>query len=342
LSTNDNISTLSYVSPDLTTTNDIHIADNDVTALLSISSSIQSAINYDHDDDKVQVIHQPIIPRHLSPPSNNDTDPDKQNSPTAIDMNEDNGELISISPDHKEESCHIVSSQHKAETNKTSKHNSKLKSTSKCPLKSKHQLPTSKSEGSSTKHSTPAPPSYDSLYDKSPYRNEQGITKCVYCSDWFRPTDDSIISACGKITHAVHFTCWERFYHQSHRTQRNKCPYGCHEHGAFVPVKLKWCGMNDVGGVKRKLEDQDNSKCEVQTYNKRARRTIHMEFDDPAITFIEQIQSGDNETKQLFSLFVQQLSSQLINHVHELSNSGIVELNVKGISAMTIPTPSNE
>jgi hypothetical protein len=206
------------------------------------------------------------------------------------------------------------------------------------------QLPTSKSERSSSKHSTPTPPSYDSIYDTSPYRNEQGIEKCVYCSDWFRPTDDCIISACGKTTHAVHFTCWERFYHQSHRTQRNKCPYGCHEHGTFVPVTLKWCENNIR--LKRKLEESFESKYETKmkpSNNKRACRTIQMEFNNPmAIIFIEQIQSGDIESKQLFKSFLQEYSSQLINHVYELAGSGTAELNVKGIPAMIVPTPGKK
>jgi hypothetical protein len=178
---------------------------------------------------------------------------------------------------------------------------------------------------------------YDSLYDKSPYRNEQGIEKCVYCSDWFRPTDECIISACGKVTHAVHFACWERFYYQSHRTQRNKCPYGCHEHGVFVPVKLKWYGGIDSSGIKRKLEEQDYNKCESNV--KRQHRTMNIEFNDPmAITFIEQIQSGDNETKQLFTSFLHEYSSQLINHTSKLS-CGTAMLNVKGVPAMIVATP---
>jgi hypothetical protein len=181
---------------------------------------------------------------------------------------------------------------------------------------------------------------YDSLLDKSPYRNEQGIEKCVYCSDWFRPTDECIISACGKLAHAVHFTCWERFYHPSHRTQRNKCPYGCSEHGASVPVKLKWCGGTHSSGAKRKLEEQDDNTCEVAV--KRQHRAMNIEFNDPlAITFIEQMQSSDSASKQLFTSFLQEYSSQLINHTSELS-CGITKLNVKGIPAMMVATPGKK
>jgi hypothetical protein len=149
------------------------------------------------------------------------------------------------------------------------------------------------------------------------------------------------------MSHAVHFVCWERFYYQSHRTQRNKCPYGCHEHGVFIPVKLKWCGNNGLGGgVKRKLEEYSESKSETvikPSDNKRACRTMQMEFDHPmSITYIEQIQAGDIETKQLFMSFLQDYSSQIINYVCELASSGTAELNVKGIPAMIVPTPRNE
>jgi hypothetical protein len=323
------------VSTDLTTINDIHITDDDVTSLLSISSSVSCCTT--NNDSKSEILdhHEIISTPASSSTSHNNVDINRRviDSQATMEIDKYNDESITSATGN-----HFTTCEHKAEINKTSKHNSKLKSTSKCPLKSKHQLLTSKSEGSSTKHSTPASSSYDSLFDKSPYRNEQGIEKCVYCSDWFRPTDDSIISACGKITHAVHFTCWEQFYHQSHRTQRNKCPYGCHEHGVFVPVKLKWCGHIHSGiAGKRKLEEQDNSKCEVAI--KRPHRTMNIEFNDPmAITFIEQMQSSDNESKQLFASFLQEYSSQLINHTSELS-CGTAMLNVKGIPAMTIPTP---
>jgi hypothetical protein len=109
-------------------------------------------------------------------------------------------------------------------------------------------------------------------------------------------------------------------------------------------VKLKWCsGIGVGGGLKRKLEEHGEETVMKHSDTKRAHRSMQMEFDNPmAITFIEQIQTGDNETKQLFTSFIQEYSSQIINHVHEVSSSGIAELNVKGISAMLIPTPGNQ
>jgi hypothetical protein len=308
----------------------VQITVDDVTSLLSISSSVSGCIT--NDDSKSEVLdHYEVTPASLST-SHNNVDDINQHDPqatTGVDQDENTCEPVNSSEDT------IANLSNNTTTNHTSHHHSKLKCTSKSALKSKPQLP--KSEGSSNKHSTPAPSSHDSLLDKSPYRNEQGIEKCVYCSDWFRPTDECIISACGKLAHAVHFTCWERFYHQS---QRNKCPYGCHEHGAFVPVKLKWRDGARSSGIKRKLEEQDDDRCEVAV--KRQHRAMNIEFNDPlAITFIEQMQSSDNESKQLFASFLREYSSQLINHTSELS-CGIAKLNVKGIPAMMVATPGKK
>jgi hypothetical protein len=50
------------------------------------------------------------------------------------------------------------------------------------------------------------------------------------------------------------------------------------------------------------------------------------------------MQSSDKESKQLFASFLQEYSSQLINHTSELS-CGKAMLNVKGVPAMIVATP---
>jgi hypothetical protein len=78
-------------------------------------------------------------------------------------------------------------------------------------------------------------------------------------------------------------------------------------------VKLTCRDGAHSSGIKRKLEEQDDDRCEIAV--KRQHRAMNIEFNDPlAITFIEQMQSSDNASKQLFTSFLREYSSQLINH----------------------------